>query len=316
MTVNFPGRTIYPQNTLQQKQNETKNSGIGVAAGVGTYLLGKQFLALPTNGIMQNMKKINSSLSADESNLLSDSFEKAFKKSGLEEKGVRILRVNPLNVADTAASMTDAHYEQISKKIPQNLKNLEGFEDGVKIPLYQNVYKQLDTVAKGNNAFFQPKVNSILLPEKGTGLQLSSFHEMGHAINKNVSKIGKALQKLRPLQIIAPLGVMLVAMTTKEKANSAEGEGGARQFIKDNAGVLATMGWIPAIAEEALATKNGNSIAQKALSSAPELLKKVKKTNALGLATYVIMAAATGIATTLAVKAKDNIQAQKEQENK
>ena len=81
MTVNFPGRTIYPQNTLQQKQNETKNSGIGVAAGVGTYLLGKQFLALPTNGIMQNMKKINSSLSADESNLLSDSFEKAFKKS-------------------------------------------------------------------------------------------------------------------------------------------------------------------------------------------------------------------------------------------
>ena len=100
---------------------------------------------------------------------------------------------------------------------------------------------------------------------------------MGHAINKNVSKIGKALQKLRPLQILAPLGVMLVAMTTKETANSAEGEGGARQFIKDNAGVLATMGWIPAIAEEALATKNGNSIAQKALSSAPDLLNKVKK---------------------------------------
>ena len=41
MTVNFPGRNIYSQNTPQQKQNDTKNSAAGVAAGVGTYLFGK-----------------------------------------------------------------------------------------------------------------------------------------------------------------------------------------------------------------------------------------------------------------------------------
>ena len=30
MTVNFPGRNIYSQNTPQQKQNDTKNSAAGV----------------------------------------------------------------------------------------------------------------------------------------------------------------------------------------------------------------------------------------------------------------------------------------------
>ena len=87
MTVNFQGRNIYSQNTPQQKQNDTKNSAAGVAAGVGTYLFGKQFIALPANGIMLNMKKINSSLSAEMSQICYLTLLKQLsKKADLKEK--------------------------------------------------------------------------------------------------------------------------------------------------------------------------------------------------------------------------------------
>lgn len=146
-----------------------------------------------------------------------------------------------MNIADAASNITNKYYNNISQKIPQNIKNTSGLKKSLKQSIYGKTRKQLETVANGNNTFFHPKINSILLPEKGTGLQLSSFHEMGHALNKHTSKIGKVLQILRPLQFIAPLGIMIIALSSKEKANSAEGKGGAKEFIKDNAGILTTM---------------------------------------------------------------------------
>ena len=133
------------------------------------------------------------------------------------------------------------------------------------------------------------------------------FHEMGHALNANKSIIGKILQKCRPLAILV-LPVALIALFKTKKAPNEKSTGTfdkVTDFIKNNAGKLTFLTFIPTLAEEALASIKGLNLAKKVLN--PELAAKVSKTNKIAYLTYLGLALAASVGTYLAVKVKDAI---------
>lgn len=140
---------------------------------------------------------------------------------------------------------------------------------------------------------------------------LSGFHEMGHAMNDHFSKVGKFLQKTRSsfkghsaLLVAIPIALIaLIKPEAKDKPESALDK--TTTFIKKNAGILTFAAFLPEIIEEGMATIKGNGYPKKVLSA--DLFKKVRNTNALGLASYVATAAICGLAVTLGVKLKDKI---------
>ncbi len=158
----------------------------------------------------------------------------------------------------------------------------------------------------GNNAAFLPSSNKILMPPKG--LELSVFHEIGHAINRNFSKFWKALQHCRSVSSIAPVAILSVGLLKNEKAKNEKIDK-FTSFIKDNAGKLAGAAFLPVILEEGMATKRGNSFAKKLLP--PELAKKVAHTNRYGFITYIGTAILTALGVRIAIVTKDALMKHK-----
>ena len=150
------------------------------------------------------------------------------------------------------------------------------------------------------------------MPEKG--ISFAAFHEIGHAMNYNFSKIGKALQHMRLPGMIAASAIALYgAFSSKSKPEEGKeltkGQK-VNNFIRNNAGKLSFAAMLPMLAEEAMATIKGNKLAGKLLS--PDMLKVVKKGNAVAYLTYIATAASWGLASGAAVKVKDTLVAQKE----
>ena len=143
-------------------------------------------------------------------------------------------------------------------------------------------------------------------------LSLAGFHEAGHAMNANLSKVGRFLQNCRK----APLLSMPIAAIALLKTKKAPGEeptsktDKATTFIKENAGKLTFAAWLPVLAEEGLATLKGNKFAKQLLN--PELAKKVVKTNAYGYSSYLLAAVLSGVGICAGTKVKDAIASKKE----
>ena len=161
----------------------------------------------------------------------------------------------------------------------------------------------------GMNSAYFPKANKILVSEQT--LSPSVFHEIGHALNNNFSKVGKVLQKMRPAALIAVPIISLLALTTKRRVEDKPKDrkiNNGLDFIKRNAGQLTLLAFAPVLIEESMATIKGNKLAKNLLADAPKLLKKVKIGNALGLASYTLAAVGSAFALKAGIKAKDNIQ--------
>lgn len=163
----------------------------------------------------------------------------------------------------------------------------------------------------GRNAGYSPLTNSIIIPDGK--MQSSVFHEMGHAMNYKFSKALKYLQLSRfPLkQVSLPIVLAGICTSIKEPAEDGKLSTGdkVKNFIHNNAGKLVFATTIPALLEEAIATKKGNKIAKKILPE--EMFKSVKNSNKYGFLTYAFSAVLAGLSTTLAVKLKDYMVAQK-----
>lgn len=187
------------------------------------------------------------------------------------------------------------------KHLPENFKKIvSNIMDGM--------------VSSGSNALYTFKSKAIIMPEKD--MVLAAFHEMGHAANSNLSKFGKLLQKCRPLMLLAG-PIALIALFKSKKAPDEKPEGAVDKtttFIKNNAGKLTFLSFIPMLLEEGMASIKGLKFAEKALS--PELIKKVAKTNKLGFITYMGLALASSLGVYLGVKVKDAIAKPKPVEEK
>jgi hypothetical protein len=229
---------------------------------------------------------------------LKEAANKIIKDSGLKTKGVNIKWAKPF-------------------KKPQNWIEI----------IKADINDPIAAVKNGRNAFFinkdgvlpsgkyglvPVKKNTILMPENK--ITFAVFHELGHAMNANLSKAGKTLQQLRPLAMFSPIIIALYGafsrkskpdengnLTTKQKINNA---------IRNNAGKLAVACTIPMLIEEGMATKKGLDFAKKLLS--PDLYKKVTKGSKIAFLSYISNTVFAGLGAWVAVKVKNNIIEKKE----
>jgi hypothetical protein len=238
-------------------------------------------------------------LGAAQPDVFKKAAEEAFTKSGLASKGVKII--------DTAAESQKAVQEALYKEIPVWAQKIK--------PLKKVFEKLLNSSARafssGKNACFALKSNFIILNKDKASI--TAFHEMGHAFNKNMSVIGKVLQKIRkPFTLLASVAIF-TALFKRKKVEGEKPKGffdKTTTFIKKHCGALALLGLAPTLAEEALASINAHKIAKGVLS--PENLKTLNKFNGKCWLTYAGLAAGMSLAAVVASKIKDAMTEPKE----
>lgn len=288
--------------TNQGREEQYKKPGIlKNTAGVGAGFLVPGFVNAPFQRViapklMENVQKLNI-FNEHEADEFRKGAEKALKQTGLADKGVEFLRVTEENVTQAAQYIADEF-----KFLPKSVREFLG-----------GMHSQ--AIKAGKNAMFEPVSNKMLLP--GKGLEMCVFHEMGHAANKNLSMIGKVLQKSRPLTALT-LPIALIGLFKTKKAPGEKSKGfmdRATDFVKNNAGKLTLLTFVPVLIEEAMASINGEKFAKQVLRS--ELVKKMSKANKVAYLTYAGMATATSVGVALAVKVRDKIAGPKlvKQEN-
>ncbi len=345
-------QTSFERNKFKHnKEPKIKNKGVNRANLV--YSVATAPLSLVGSGILGQMKKIK--LNDQETDNFAKAVDKGLKDSKLFDKGVRACTVE--YVEKDSSSAIKNLLKSLKEGTIFTEENMEGTKEAVKealsgpkecdIDAYNALKEEVgsikfikklakhfgtdmehtkETVAdilmsrykSGSNACYLAHANKIITPDKV--LRTSTFHEMGHALNANGGIILKSLQKMRPMQTLAPL-VLLIALANKRKTTDKTNENDSKiqktkDFVKRNAGKLTLFAYAPMVLEEGLATLRGENIARKLVKSgdlSKELFKKVKLTNAGGFASYALTAIGTALVTKLAIKVKDNIQAKYEQ---
>lgn len=249
-----------------------------------------QASAIPALGVLKGMQKIGN-LPADKIEIMHKAAEQAIKDTGLAAKGVSIEYLKAPQNPKGIKAMLSGPIEQIR----------EGFN-----ACFINAKTSLKDLAK-----YQVKPNTIYMPEKG--ISYAGFHEIGHAMNANLTKWGTMLQKMRtPGMIAAGLIALYGAFSSKSEPkdgkNLTKGQK-VNNFIRNNAGKLAFGAMVPMLFEEAMATIKGNGLAKKLLS--PDMFKTVAKGNAVAYMSYLATAAGLGLAAWTAVKVKDHFTTKK-----
>lgn len=204
-------------------------------------------------------------------NFFNDAENQIFKQAGFDAFNKSGLNKKGVDILD----INPGNYEAEYNKIPNNSSKLKSYEQA----------------AYGKQAFYSWDKKVVVNTEKRAS---SLFHEMGHAHNFTTTGWKKNLSIARicskPLAFLA-LGAGLCT----DKDN----------FFNENCGKLTLAALAPLVAEEALASKNGQEMAKPFLK--PELLKKLKAINLRSLGSYVSGAIAVSIAAALAVEVKNKI---------
>ena len=280
---------------MQEEKYKNPSAGTiigGVIAGSTVQSLTSVAHYMTSPQIINKMGKLSNTLSADEFTQVEKAVVDTIKNSGLEAKGVSIIKATAENADEITKIMEKEIDKGVLKFLPKKIKE-------------SIVGEFTSQMLAGKNACYTFASKKIIMPEKELGLAL--FHEAGHAMNANLSRFGKILQKCRPMTILA-LPISMIALLKTKKAPGEEPKNGldkATTFVKNNAGKLTFAAFVPLILEEGLATLKGNRFAKQLLS--PDLAKKVAKTNALGFSTYLLMATLSGLGIFLGTKVKDSI---------
>ncbi len=273
----------------KKKKNEPKEKGSIRAATVSQIA---PFASLPAGFLaMKGIQNSSKGLTSEQIKLLNESADKMIEVTGLAAKGVKIENV-------TSAGL-----------------NLSGLPDSV-----YDLINSYSAIANGKNAAFVEKdlknrLTGQVLHNKNTiianrdKLPTALFHEIGHAYNANSSKFWGAMQKMRKPSMALAAGLALFSAFTK-KAEAKDGQEltkgqKAKNFVRNNSGILATVSMLPVVAEEVMASVRGCKWAKQNLPK--ELAKRVKAGNIWGAVSYVSASLALGLAAFLATKIKDSV---------
>lgn len=195
------------------------------------------------------------------------------------------LIINDLNLINIIDKNSIANIQIAAKQTIKNNKKLKQKKLEL-IYLNENNFKKLKPelqsnnhiilIKEGYNAAFFAKANKIFMPEKN--LQLSVFHEIGHAINYNCSKLWQKLYGISNLS--SPLTYF--AFSTQLFKNNKNEE---KKSSKKEA-FISTSPLLPNLLEEGVASIKGEYEAKKLLNK--DLYKKIIKNNGLSFLAYLL----------------------------
>lgn len=279
-----------------REQHKPKNSGSAIWAGlIAQGAVATTLSSMIGKPIITNMHKVSDSFSAQEKSQVKNAIYEMLEKTKLKEKCVSVVEIP--KSAITPQNFT----EKLMSKINPICQIMEG-----------NNAAFFNKDMKGfrifiNNKEYLIKKNTVWLPEGK--LLPCGFHELGHAMNYNFSKIGKFLQKSRVSGMIlaSAIGLYSIFTTSTPKHGNKELTTGekTKNFIRENAGKLSFLAFAPILIEEGMATLKGQKWANKLLDK--NLAKQVFKGNKIAYLSYLGTAIATGVATWAGVKIKDHL---------
>ena len=301
-------------------QNDYLNRAIGAGVGYATYKgatnIIEKYVRQPYDAfVMEPLIHCNPS----EKRILKDAALQAFDDSGLKNRGVVFNNVTTENVQKINT--------EIIKKYMQFLENMlrkfgyseekitlqKAIIEEKIIPKYSNkTLEMLKTTVDGENAFYHPisKTVNINLNK----VPITAFHEFGHALN-NTDKYTKFLVYGRhSLARLTPLILAVGLLKNKKQEGEAPKDNldKTSDFVKNNAGKLTFVSFVPEIAEEGLASVRGSKMAKPLLSK--ELFKKLNCDYLKALGTYVLWATIAALSVRLAVAVRDAIMTNKNKE--
>jgi len=274
--------------STEQKKTEKKAKSIERRGSAKAYFtVGLPFI--PLSGVSlaagKGLVSAAKSLSPEQIEIMNTAADSVLKNSGLAAKGVEIKNV-------TSAGL---------------LNDL--------LPGWLRKFHPMSAIAEGRNAGFIPsgkknlgvKIPGNYVAVNRKKLPTAIFHELGHAFNFNNSAFWKTIQKMRmPGMILAGLITMYGALSKNSKAEEGKELTTAQKtnnFIRNNAGKLAFTAMLPTIAEETMASIRGSKWANKLL--APDLAKRVLKSNIFGGLSYVFTSLVIGLTAYNAVRIKN-----------
>ena len=226
--------------------------------------------------------------------------QQAMKDTGLATKGIKIRSVNSQNINEITNELINAMGKQpFGKNTAINASKY--FEYGA-------------------NAAYVPNLKNIYISEKGC--YSSVFHEMGHAMNNQFSKIGNILQKGRllvPYNVpILGLGLFAASLLHKVKQETEgqpkSGWEKTKDFVKNNVGKLTFLSFVPTLIEEAMASFKGINIAKKYLPK--DQIVQLTKNYQKAFKTYGLVAVLTSAGIGLGNLIAQAIQNKKDMQKK
>ncbi len=282
---------------VQNSKNKDKKVAPSIASGVAGVALGN----LANNGIVtiskipnkHIMKRIQSLCSehADSFEQISNAVNHVLKGKGVLDKGVKILDVTTHQGKEAISGLVEQELNghKLLSRLPKSAREFAS-------SLLGSVF------TSGGNAAYLPNTKTVVLA--GDKLGLTVFHEAGHAINANASKIGRVLQACRGTSLLA-LPISFIALFKRPKMEGQKPEGAvdkATTFVKKNAGKLTFATFLPMLIEEGMASVRGCKMAK---SVSPEIFKATCKVNGLAYLTYLGVAVATSIGIAVARNIRD-----------
>ncbi len=191
------------------------------------------------------------------------------------------------NVKTIAGTMlTD---NKLDKKIHVKFidsKNISSVANAIKTGTGIDITKELQPVARGENAFYMDRIKFAVAPKSKPSLIL---HELGHAITAHKGQFMRFLQKSRMYAATIPTTLIFINKMIPHKQ-------GEETFIEKHAGKIGFCAFLPTIIEEGLASLRGIKAANKIKKSINLNLKPLKRNYAFAWLTYVIAGLGLGIA--------------------
>lgn len=277
------------ESTYKQPSKGKIIEGVAAGLAVNTLVLLPHMVGTPK--ILEKMNAL-CQISKDELKIVDKAVVETLTRTGLAQKGVKVIKANEQTSKETTKIITEAVDESFPiKYMPSAIKKF-----------YIYMYKE--SLKKGKNAFYSTMHKKVVVPEK---LSLTAFHEMGHAVNHNFNGLFNQLRKTRIIKYLMwPIGIIGYLKTQKapgEKPKSRTDK--TTTFIKNNVGILTFIALIPMLIEEAAASIKGNRFARKTLS--PKLAQKVSKANGLAYLTYIGYLILVPAGLSLGIRYKDSI---------
>lgn len=250
--------------------NQTKQNYILSCAG-GVLCTGALFKI--NNMAAKNSR--NSHLNLDEKEIteIKNCAYKIFKDSGLKEKNVKIRWYNIKNLKKKVESVNVNNIKSYMRKIVLKKRSKKG-------------------------ASFSTMRNKV---EIGSSI-LSVYHELGHAMNKHIGKLGKIAHVLS-LSCLLSIPMLLFSLHDSKTEKTESNNNKTKKLIKNNIGKITFATFIPLLIEEARASIRGLKEAKKIIS--PNLYNKAVKAGKFGFLSYVTTALFVGFGSYTACKIKD-----------